>query len=113
MGTENLNEFKAKCGFGGAEAPKAAAAEKPKPPKVVKAKAPKPVVPKVPTRIEQLVSKGDLKPCPGKQEEYQNLGDLFPRSKCSMTSYSRHCDSCGYHFHFIAGFTRGVCPCKA
>jgi len=117
MGTENLNEFKAKCGFGGAEAPKAAApAPAPaKPPKVVKAKAPKavvPVIPKVPTRIEQLVSKGDLKPCPGKQEEYQNLGDLFPRSKCSTSSFSRHCDSCGYHFHYIAGYTRGVCPCK-
>lgn len=113
MGTENLNEFKAKCGFGGAEAPKAAKVEKPKAPKVVKVKAVKPVAPKVPTRVEQLFAKGDLKPCPGKQEVYQNIGDLFPRSKCSMTSYSRHCDSCGYHFHYIAGFTSGVCPCKS
>jgi len=109
MGTENLNEFKARCGFSGAEAAKAAPKVKAvKPPKPVK-----PVAPKVPTRIQQLVSKGDLKPCPGKEESYQNLGDLFPRSKCSLSSYSRHCDSCGYHFHFIPGFTLGICPCKA
>jgi len=108
MGTENLNEFKARCGFGGAEVSKPVAK-----PKAVKAKPAKAVAPKVPTRVEQLVSKGDLKPCPGKEEVYQNLGDIFPRSKCSMSSYSRHCNSCGYHFHYIAGFTSGVCPCKA
>ena len=110
MGTENLNEFKAKCGFGGAAAKTEAVK-----PKVVKPKAVKPAVvkPKVPTRVEQLFAKGDLKPCPGKEKYYQNMGDLLPRSLCETTRYSRHCDSCGYHFHYITGFTNGVCPCKA
>jgi hypothetical protein len=134
MGTENLNDFKAKCGFGPAvkapkpaKAPKAApqpkaAAPEPKAPTridmlvetafaaVKAAKAPK--APKAPTRIEMLFAKGDLKPCPGQEKSYQNMGDLFPRSPCQMTGYSKHCDSCGYHFHYIAGYTSPVCPCK-
>jgi hypothetical protein len=98
MGTENLNEFKAKCGFG-TKTEVVAAPTKPK-------------IEKAPSRIEMLVAKGDLKPCPGREQSYQNMGDLFPRSPCQMASYSKHCDSCGYHFHHIAGYTSCICPCK-
>jgi len=103
MGTQNLNDFKAKCGFG----EKTSVAPAKKPTKVAKPKAEKP-----PSRIELLVAKGDLKLCPGQEERYQNIGDIFTRSPCEMAPYSKHCNSCGYHFHHVAGFSSPVCPCK-
>ena len=104
MGTENLNEFKAKCGFGSqpAAAPKAPKVAAAKAAPKATPKAPKVAAAKAPTRIEMLFAKGDLKPCPGMEKSYQNMGDLFPRSPCQMSAYSKHCDSCGYHFHYIA-----------
>ena len=124
MGTENLNEFKAKCGFGtkteaAAVAPapvkKVAKTVKPKveKPVVEKPVVEKPVVEKPPSRIDILLARGDLKPCPGTEKVYLQIGDIFPRSPCTSSIFTKHCSSCGYHFRFarISYASHPVCPC--
>lgn len=65
------------------------------------------------SRVDMLVSQGKLTPCPGQQERYE-MGGLFPTSPCKSDSlrFRRHCSSCGYHYHYVAGYTDGLCPCR-
>ena len=81
MGTENMDDFKARCGF---TAPK----EKPA---VIKEA--------VITRVQMLLMNGELKKCPGQGFLSCSGSDIF----------WDHCKKCGYHFH--NAFNDKRCPC--
>lgn len=132
MGTENLEDFRKRCGFdktleggSGEKAPKktsnkdsdSESSEKKAPKKTAKKTSKKDSDSDTDSsdgknslpneRIMRLVMSRKLKPCPGQEKRYE-LGSIFARSACEQTFGLKHCNRCGFHYHYVA---EPVCPC--
>ena len=94
MGTENMDDFKGRCGF----------IAKAKPVAKAKAVAKEAVL----TRVQMLLIEGKLTKCPGRGSTL-SLSEILGAPCPGSRAFESHCKACGCHYNTFINSQK--CPC--